>query len=212
MLRPEGRAGGAQPRRVALVGNRTYGEERDSDGVTRPRSSFEPEAAVAARAITRLVARWVVGKSGNWEKKEKHLPPGPGLHIVTGGARGADQLCERIARMLGDGLRRGTPGAYEAGEIDITEYGMVGRAWILAPGLTIEVIQADWDRHGKAAGGIRNQQMVDRGIDEVLAFYSVGSVCNPDARGGTNDMVRRSLAAGARVHAYEASRRAWRTL
>lgn len=50
---------------------------------------------------------------------------------------------------------------------------------------------ADWNRYGKAAGPIRNQQMLDVGKpDMVLAF--------PGGR-GTADMVRRAKDAGIRV-------------
>lgn len=50
---------------------------------------------------------------------------------------------------------------------------------------------ADWRTHGKAAGPIRNQQMIDHGKpDLVLAF--------PGGR-GTADMVRRAKAAGIEV-------------
>lgn len=38
------------------------------------------------------------------------------------------------------------------------------------PGITQEPHPADWKRHGKAAGPIRNQQMVDAGADLCLAF------------------------------------------
>ena len=52
-------------------------------------------------------------------------------------------------------------------------------------------IRADWARHGKAAGPIRNQALVDYGPDLVLAF-----------RGGrgTANMVKQAEAAGIRVH------------
>jgi predicted polyphosphate/ATP-dependent NAD kinase len=47
--------------------------------------------------------------------------------------------------------------------------------------------RADWNAHGKAAGAIRNQQMLDEGKPtHVLAF--------PGGR-GTADMVRRAVAA-----------------
>lgn len=37
-------------------------------------------------------------------------------------------------------------------------------------GIATEVYPADWNKHGKAAGPIRNQQMVDLGADICLAF------------------------------------------
>lgn len=50
---------------------------------------------------------------------------------------------------------------------------------------------ADWNAHGKAAGPMRNQRMLDHGKpDIVLAF--------PGGR-GTADMVRRAKAAGVPV-------------
>ena len=50
---------------------------------------------------------------------------------------------------------------------------------------------ADWQTHGRAAGPIRNQQMIDEGKpDLVLAF--------PGGR-GTADMVRRANRAGIEV-------------
>jgi len=51
--------------------------------------------------------------------------------------------------------------------------------------------RADWNTHGKAAGAIRNQKMLDEGKPtHVLAF--------PGGR-GTADMVRRATAAGVQV-------------
>lgn len=57
-------------------------------------------------------------------------------------------------------------------------------------GFTTEPWPADWNAHGKAAGPIRNQQMLDAGADLVVAF--------PGGR-GTEDMVRRARAAGVTV-------------
>lgn len=52
---------------------------------------------------------------------------------------------------------------------------------------SIEVYPANWATHGKAAGPIRNQQMLDAGADIVIAF--------PGGR-GTADMIARARAAG----------------
>jgi hypothetical protein len=62
--------------------------------------------------------------------------------------------------------------------------------WFYDKGLPTEPHNADWGRFGKAAGPIRNQEMVDSGLDLLIAF-SGGR--------GTADMVRRARAAGVVV-------------
>lgn len=58
-------------------------------------------------------------------------------------------------------------------------------------GLALHKFHADWTAHGKAAGPIRNQRMLDEGKpDLVIAF--------PGGR-GTADMVRRARDAGIEV-------------
>jgi YspA, cpYpsA-related SLOG family len=42
----------------------------------------------------------------------------------------------------------------------------IWRAW----GLTVEEHRADWDRHGRRAGYLRNQEMIAAGADVCLAF------------------------------------------
>lgn len=56
---------------------------------------------------------------------------------------------------------------------------------------------ADWKKHGKAAGSIRNQQMLTEGEpDYVLAFPLRGSI-------GTWDMVQRARERGIEVEVWE---------
>jgi len=62
--------------------------------------------------------------------------------------------------------------------------------WAKACELIVEAHPADWDTYGKKAGSIRNQEMLDSGIDGVVAF--TGGV-------GTADMVDRARAAGVLV-------------
>lgn len=59
-------------------------------------------------------------------------------------------------------------------------------------GLQVEVYPADWNRHGRAAGPIRNQQMIEQGRpDIVLAFHA-----NIGQSKGTKDMVERAKKTG----------------
>jgi hypothetical protein len=65
-------------------------------------------------------------------------------------------------------------------------------------GLLRRVYPADWQTYGKAAGPIRNQQMLD--AEEpmcVIAFRMPG-----ESR-GTDDMIRRARAAGIPVEVIE---------
>lgn len=59
-------------------------------------------------------------------------------------------------------------------------------------GFTVEAHPADWKKHGKRGGPIRNQEMVDAGADLMLAFPLPESI-------GTHDCMRRAEKAGIPV-------------
>lgn len=75
-----------------------------------------------------------------------------------------------------------------AGEIAAEEFG-----W------DVEVYPADWDRFGKAAGPIRNNQMVATGADVCLAFPMAHSR-------GTIHCMKAAERAGIPVRVYEGER------
>lgn len=62
--------------------------------------------------------------------------------------------------------------------------------WAIGRDVLVEPHPADWAVHGRAAGPIRNQEMLEAGADLVIAF--------PGGR-GTGDMIRRARRAGVRV-------------
>jgi len=82
----------------------------------------------------------------------------------------------------------------------IVEGGAIGadflaRAWgkymsIEFP-VVVEEYPADWKTHGKAAGFIRNQQMLDEGKPDLVVAFPGGN--------GTADMIRRAEKAGIPV-------------
>lgn len=59
-------------------------------------------------------------------------------------------------------------------------------------GLELMFHLADWDKHGKAAGPIRNQEMADN-ADALIAIRK-------DMSRGTTDMINRAKARGLRVY------------
>ena len=82
--------------------------------------------------------------------------------LVQGGATGADEM----ARL------------WAARQNEATLYGMHN-------------VPADWKAHGRKAGPIRNQLMLDEHKPHVVVAFPGGR--------GTEDMVRRAEAAGVRV-------------
>ncbi len=60
-------------------------------------------------------------------------------------------------------------------------------------GLEVKPFPADWDKYGKAAGPIRNQQMLDEGKPDLVLAYPM-----PDSV-GTQDMIERAKKAGIPV-------------
>lgn len=61
--------------------------------------------------------------------------------------------------------------------------------------ITIERHPANWNKHGKGAGPIRNQKMVNLGADICLAF-----IC-PNSK-GTKDCIERAWKAGIPVRIF----------
>lgn len=60
-------------------------------------------------------------------------------------------------------------------------------------GWEVRAFPADWDKYGKAAGPIRNQQMLDEADPDVVIAFPM-----PDSR-GTLDMMNRARYAGIPV-------------
>lgn len=114
--------------------------------------------------------------------------------IVFGGRDYAD--AENVARALGTVHERTDAHGYA---LVVVQGGAAGadslaRQWASAHGVRCETFPADWKTHGRAAGPLRNQAMLDAG-----AAYGVGF---PGGR-GTADMARRLRAAG--VDVFEAT-------
>lgn len=78
--------------------------------------------------------------------------------VITGGARGADDL---------------------------------GRMWAHRRAIPVTEYPANWTKHGKAAGPIRNQLMLDEAKPDLVVAFPGGA--------GTADMVRRARQAGVEV-------------
>ena len=58
-------------------------------------------------------------------------------------------------------------------------------------GIKVLSFPADWDKHGRAAGPLRNQRMLDEGKPDLVVAFAGGR--------GTADMVNRARQAGVRV-------------
>lgn len=63
-------------------------------------------------------------------------------------------------------------------------------------GLAVEAHPADWTKHGRSAGPIRNEEMLASGLDAVYAFRL------PGASPGTDHMVRIARRAGVPVKVF----------
>jgi hypothetical protein len=67
--------------------------------------------------------------------------------------------------------------------------------WAIVNWTDYKEFKADWSKHGKAAGVIRNQQMLDEGKPDLVVAFPGGR--------GTADMIARAEAAGVPVQKIE---------
>lgn len=103
------------------------------------------------------------------------FPDDKEIVIVHGAAKGADALAENYVHNTAQYL---------------TDKGYRIRQ---------EKHPANWDKNGRAAGPIRNQEMVDKGADICVAFVKVGA-----ANRGTTDCANRARKAGIEVLEFKA--------
>jgi hypothetical protein len=61
-------------------------------------------------------------------------------------------------------------------------------AWARERGIVRQMYRPNWKAHGRAAGPIRNQRMIDEGKPTIVVAFTGGA--------GTADMCRRAIAAG----------------
>lgn len=64
--------------------------------------------------------------------------------------------------------------------------------WARARGVPELRFPAEWNRHGRAAGPLRNQRMLEEGFPNLVIAFPGGT--------GTKDMVTRARAAGVTVY------------
>lgn len=67
----------------------------------------------------------------------------------------------------------------------------LGFDWAISRGVVTERYRADWDKFGKSAGPIRNQQMLTKGVPDLVIAFPGGV--------GTADMINRAEKAGIPV-------------
>lgn len=123
------------------------------------------------------------------------------LRILVTGSRTATPeqsgyVWEILDRVSGPALALGRPVTVVQGECPYGGVDLAARKWAdETSGVTGEPHPADWDRHGKAAGMIRNAEMVTAGASVCLAFP------RPASR-GTWDCIRKAADAGIIVRIY----------
>lgn len=108
-------------------------------------------------------------------------------------------VCATLDRVCGPWLAAGIKVIVVEGECPYGGVDRVGRRWAEATaGAEPEPHPADWSRHGKAAGMIRNGEMVEQGARICLAFPAVTSR-------GTWDCLQKAAKAGIPGRVYPLS-------
>ena len=106
--------------------------------------------------------------------------------VAVSGARDWDDK-----RVVSRELRRLRPGAVVQGGAPGAD--SIAAAWAIKRKVAVETFPAEWDKHGRKAGPLRNKAMVDSRPDYWVAFMKPGSR-------GTSDFVQHAVRAGIPGH------------
>ncbi len=120
--------------------------------------------------------------------------------LVTGSRHCTDEQAAYVRAMLhataDRALSQNRPVVVVHGQCHRGGVDLVADQWTeMSTFLSAERVPADWSAHGKAAGMIRNAELVKRGADICLAFPAKGSR-------GTWDCVRKAADAGIPVQVW----------
>lgn len=119
--------------------------------------------------------------------------------IISGGRNHTDpDIVDAAVRASGFTVTK----VIEGGQRTYDEAGNVvggvdwfARLWGEQNDVPVQTVEADWRKHGRAAGPIRNGKMLDEGAEQVIAI--------PDKRSrGTWDMVNQALGRNVPVYIY----------
>ena len=110
--------------------------------------------------------------------------------IIVAGSRGFDDYPLLESKL--DELLKGISGEVEIVSGHAKGADSLGEQYALKRGLPLHIMKADWERFGRRAGFIRNQQMLDYALEEtplLVAFWDGLS-------NGTRDMIIRAQEEG----------------
>lgn len=120
--------------------------------------------------------------------EDKAIPINHQTWLVCGGRDFDDDVMFQSA--MSDLVRlRGMPAAIVHG--DARGADRMAQEWAVRHALIVYAVPADWSAHGRAAGHIRNQVMLDKHKPALVVAFPGGR--------GTADMVRRARDAGIDV-------------
>ena len=121
------------------------------------------------------------------------------MNLIIAGERDFDDyalLCKSLDHLLKN-TDKSTITVF-SGQAKGADY--LGERWAKSknPRILIRQFPADWDKHGKKAGILRNQEMLDAGASHLVAFWDKSSR-------GTKDMIDRATKAGIVVRVVDYS-------
>jgi ABC-type sugar transport system substrate-binding protein len=114
---------------------------------------------------------------------------GEPVRVLVCGGRDFNDRALMAVEMQRLWVARGYPAALIHG--DARGADRLAEEWAKRHGVPVLSFPADWENHGRAAGSIRNQLMLDAGKPDLVVAFPGGR--------GTADMVRRAKAAGVPV-------------
>jgi predicted Rossmann-fold nucleotide-binding protein len=108
------------------------------------------------------------------------------VKVIIAGGRDFKPMAEDVLNLNQKHLQRGFTEVVCGGARGADSFGC---SWAESLGIPVKVISADWDKHGKAEGPLRNREM---------AAYADAVILFPGGR-GTESMYREAKAAGLRI-------------